>query len=902
MALVIVLSLGFPVQALGNDSADTHIVRDNASENKIMGEHIPGQMIIKLIEGVSLDDITDKYQLKSAKKVLKADSKKNKKADKAIKLHGLDRLYVVEISSEKDLMNILEKLNNDPRVEYAEPDYVVSMDAFPNDPDLSLLYGFHNTGQTGGIINADINAPEAWDIQKGSEKVIIAVIDTGVDYNHPDLAKNMWINLGEIPGDGLDNDGNGYVDDVYGYDFYNNDGDPMDDHNHGSHCAGTIGGVGNNGKGVVGVNWNVSIMSVKFLSKYGSGSTTGAIASIGYAMDNGADIMSNSWGSTYYSLSLKNAIIAADDAGILFVAAAGNSGSNNDVNPHYPSSYDVSNVVAVAATDHNDNKAYFSCYGPNSVDLGAPGVSIYSTFKNGGYGYYSGTSMATPHVAGVAGLIKAQYPDFGSDEIKARLMSGVDVIPSMDGITVSGGRLNAWNSLDNDNTSPSSITNLAITDAGYNFVSLTWISVGDDGLSGKASSYDIRYSTSEITDISWDDALQAVGEPIPETSGSVENFTVQNLEFGTTYHFAIKATDNVGNVAGLSNIVSESTTAPAIAYSTDMENASEFDVDGLWHHETYRSNSPVSSFAYNTGGPYYTYNTGASNSGSLTSPVIDLSNFTSTTLAFKYFYKTESTGIYWDQRWVQVGVDGVFADVIQLSGDSMFEWNECVIDMSSYDGENVQIRFFFDTADGYINDYEGWYIDDILIFGEKENVPPIANAGPDQISFVGKPVVFNGSESFDPDGNVASLEWDFGDGTSASGVVVSHSYSVDGNYTVTLSVIDNGGAIATDTASVEAVATDIVTVTKAQYANYKNENKERTLYLQATSSCGGEAVLEAYRVSDNFYYGEMVYNIDRNLFILTVYDNITVNPEEITVTSLLGGYDTKEVTNKFKNN
>ena len=452
-----------------------------------------------------------------------------------------------------------------------------------------------------------------------------------------------------------------------------------------------------------------------------------------------------------------------------------------------------------------------------------------------------------------------------------------------------------------DDIPPSVITDLVTADVTYSSIDLGWTAVGDDGLNGTASVYDIRYSTSEITDLNWNSVTQVIGESKPNPSGFTESFTVENLEFGTTYHFTIKAIDNAGNTGGLSNIVSENTTTPTIAFSDDMESGLGWIPNGLWHHETYKSSSPVSSWAYNLGGPY-TYNTGSTNSGSLTSPIIDLTNFSSATLAFETFYQTESTGTLWDQRKIQIGVDGVFIEVDQLSGDPMMEWNAYATDISSYAGKNVQIRFFFDTVDGYINDYEGWYIDDILIFGEKENVPPVANAGPDQISFVGKPVVFNGSESFDPDGNVASLEWDFGDGTSASGVVVSHSYSVDGNYTVTLNVTDNGGATATDTASVEAIATDVVTITKAQYANYKNENKERTLYLQATSSCEGEAVLEAYRTSDNFYYGEMVYNIDRNLFILTVYDNITVNPGEITVTSLLGGYDIKEVTSKFKNN
>ncbi len=991
MASIVVFSFGFPAQALSNDNANDRIVRDNASENRMTVEYAPGQVIVKLNEGVSLDAFMDKHQLKLAEKVLKADSKKNKKAEKAMKLRGLDRLHFMEVSSEENLMDVLEELNNDPRVAYAEPDYVRSIDVMSNDPGFSSLWGLHNTGQTGGTVDADTDVPEAWYVETGSENVTIAEVDTGVDYTHQDLAANMWINEAELNGiPGVDDDNNTFIDDVYGYDFCNNDGDPMDDNNHGTHCAGTIGAIGNNNIGVVGVNWNVSIMPIKAFNSGGYGYTSDCILAIQYAILMDADIISNSWGGGGYSQALYDIIAVADDAGILFVAAAGNSGSNNDLYPRYPASYDVPNIVAVAATDHNDNKAYFSCYGPESVDLGAPGVSINSTLKNGGYGAYSGTSMACPHVAGVAGLIKAQYPDLDSDEIKARLLGGVDVVPSMDGITVSGGRLNAYNALEDDSVSPADITNLVITRVEYTSIDLTWTAVGDDDLDGVASSYDVRYSTEEITDINWDDALQATGEPIPGISGSMENFTVENLKFDTMYYFATKAVDNVGNVAGFSNIASGGTITPVVAFSDDMESSeSGWTSDGLWHHETYRSSSPISSYAYNTGYPDYTYSTGASNFGSLTSPMINLSDLDSATLSFGYLYQTEGAGTYWDQRKVQIGVDGIFTDLALLSGDQMLQWNTHIVNISSYTGQdNIQIKFFFDTKDNIANNFEGWYVDDVLVYdqssegnllpismgqnktvsdgdnngvetvtldgsesfdpdGEKialfvwyegevalgngallnyefpigtynltlvvqddngatatdevvitvnPNQPPIANAGEDQVFFVGKQVVFDGSESFDPDGNIVSFEWDFGDGTGVSGAIVSHSYSADGNYTVTLIVTDNGGAIAMDTATVEAVATDIVTVTKAQYDNKKDEIK-----FQATSSDGGAAVLEVFNTSDGLSYGQMTYNFEGDFFRLTA-ENVTTNPGNVMVVSSLGGEDIEEVTNKFKEN
>ena len=222
-----------------------------------------------------------------------------------------------------------------------------------------------------------------------SANVLVGVIDTGVDYNHPDLAANIWTNPGEIAGNGIDDDGNGYIDDVHGYDFVNNDGDPMDDNGHGTHFSGTIGGVGNNGIGVAGVNWNVKIMALKFLDSGGSGSTANAVAGVQYATMMGVDVTSNSWGGGGFSQALYDAIDAAGAANIAFVAAAGNNGANNDTSPAYPAAYDLPNIISVAATDDNDELASFSNYGAASVDLGAPGVDILSTLPGNQYGLLS---------------------------------------------------------------------------------------------------------------------------------------------------------------------------------------------------------------------------------------------------------------------------------------------------------------------------------------------------------------------------------------------------------------------------------------------------------------------------------------------------------------------------------
>ncbi|OQW92586.1 MAG: hypothetical protein BWK78_01255 [Thiotrichaceae bacterium IS1] len=329
-------------------------------------------------------------------------------------------------------------------VEYIEPNYVLKADLTPNDPDFSKLWGLESIGLI-----------PTWDTINGSE-ILIAVIDSGIDYNHPDLAANMWTNPGEIPGNGIDDDGNGYIDDVYGFDFANGDGDPADDYFHGTHCAGTIAAVGNNGTGMVGVNWTAKLMALKFLDKSGFGDTAHAISAIHYAVQKGAKILSNSWGGSGEK-ALKDAIRQAqEEKGVLFVAAAGNSTANTDMFPHYPSSYDLDNIISVAAIDRNNALGTFSNYGPISVDLAAPGVDIYSTVpvSLGSYVSQEGTSMATPHVTGVAALVWAANPTFTYQQVKDRILSSVDPVPSLSGKTATGGKLNAYRAVIGDSKPP----------------------------------------------------------------------------------------------------------------------------------------------------------------------------------------------------------------------------------------------------------------------------------------------------------------------------------------------------------------------------------------------------------------------------------------------------------------
>jgi serine protease len=371
----------------------------------------------------------------------------------------VSNLHLVKIPAHLSVPEAIARYKGYANVLYAEPNFIVRtaqhVQLTPNDPNFTQLWGLHNTGQTGGTPDADIDAPEAWDITTGSSSVVVFVIDTGVDYNHPDLNANLWRNPGEIPSNGIDDDGNGYVDDVYGIDTYYNDTDPFDGDGHGTHVSGTIGAIGNNNVGVVGVNWSVKIGHCKFLSDFGSGSTAGAISCLQYILNlkqtgnpaNDIIATNNSWGGGGFSQALYDAIKAHMNAGILFIAAAGNAGANNDTALFLPASYYLPNMIAVAASNHTDAKAGFSNYGRRTVHVGAPGQGILSTTPGNTYSTFSGTSMATPHVTGLAALIKAQLPSFTWYQIRNRILATGDVTTGMQNVTISDRRINAYGAL-----------------------------------------------------------------------------------------------------------------------------------------------------------------------------------------------------------------------------------------------------------------------------------------------------------------------------------------------------------------------------------------------------------------------------------------------------------------------
>jgi len=596
----------------------------------------------------------------------------------------------------KSTRKLIEEYRTLDEVEFAEPNYIVKATATPNDDYFNNLWGLNNLRQAKGASGADIDATDAWDIQTDSSSIISAVIDTGVDYNHEDLTQNMWININEIADNGIDDDKNGFVDDVYGWDFINNDNDPFDDNSHGTHVAGTISAEGNNSIGVSGVCWSGKIMALKFLDANGSGNNADAIKAIDYAIKMGARVLNNSWGGSGFSQALGAAISKANKTGALFIVAAGDNGTNNDAVPNYPSSYNIRNIISVAATDNNDNLASFSNYGVLSVHLASPGVNIYSTNPGNRYGYKNGTSMAVPYVSGAVALIMEIFSDETPFEIKSRILNSVDLIQTLEGKVATGERVNINNAI------------LGIT-----------------------------------------------VPPNPKLTIIYED----NMEEGT----------NGWVVSGPTS---------------------------LWNQSSHHANSPFTSWYYGND-LFFNYDTSTATTGSLISPDIDLTNVTGSTLVFSHFLETEESSSY-DKAIVRISADGgvTYSDVftrLTTNGSFMQE----TINISTYDDNIINIQFFFDSVDGFLNNFEGWYVDDVKIKGIPNQEPPLANAGEDQevkdIDGDGfERVTLNGSESLDPNGLISLYEWKEDDLVLDTGSLVIVDFSL-GTHTVSLTVTDSDG-------------------------------------------------------------------------------------------------------------
>jgi subtilisin family serine protease len=510
------------------------------------GSYRDGELIVKFKSGLKstlASSIHKKLQTKVAKKV-----------------YGLPDVDVVTLPEGTSVVDAAQQYMADPSVEYAEPNYIRKASAtIPNDEFFPQQWALMNSGTfADGKPGADIGAYLAWDITTGSSAITVAVIDTGIDYNHPDLITNIWTNTGETScTDGKDNDGNGFVDDCLGWDFTNKDNNPMDDNGHGTHVAGIIGAKANNGIGMAGIMWNVRIMALKAFDSDGFGDVADITSAINYAVDNGARIINASYGDNTYSQAEYDAVNAANNANVLFVAAAGNEwaggngGTNNDLSPIYPASYSLPNIISVAATDQKDLLASFSNFGTSSVHLAAPGVYILSTLPDNGYQnkeFIPGTSMAAPHVAGTAGLLMTYYQDFTIQQIKDTILASVDKLPNLTNYVLTGGRLNAYEAI----SSLLTPSDLSAESTDPNAVLLNWKdnATHEDG-------YRIERRLASSTTYT----------EIATAPSNTDTFTDSTTSGGVSYEYRVRAFNTIGN-SQYSNEASVTTpTAPAPATS-----------------------------------------------------------------------------------------------------------------------------------------------------------------------------------------------------------------------------------------------------------------------------------------------------------------------------------------------
>jgi serine protease len=745
-------------------------------------EVVAGEVIVKFHERV-LPGSIDK-----AKKNSEVDSDKHVGGKGARLLH----------SRSKNTATLIAELSTNPDVIYVEPNYIIRTVATTNDPNFKEQWGLQNTGFTNGVgagtANADIGAVSAWDISKGSKANVVAVVDTGIQATHPDLAANMWTATAAF----TVNIGGQFIRceaGTHGFDAIAKTCTPTDDYGHGTHVAGIIGAAGNNGTGGVGLNWTASIMDIKFIDSTGSGTISDALDAIEFAIQvrqalgsaANVRVLNNSWGwNGDASLALQDQIIRAAESDMLFVAGAGNGGAdyasdNNDISPFYPASYDLPSVVSVAATDNNDALGHFSNFGANSVDLGAPGVLIYSTVKEGSYDYWSGTSMATPHVAGAAALVLSRCT-LDTANLKASLLNNVDPVPSLAGITITGGRLNV-------NKAMRSCADLTQADNSWPSVQLT---NPPEGYYAVPQSFnliaDVTDSDGSVTKVDFYSGSELVG------TASQAPFSI-NWDAMAVGEYMLKAvaTDNSGAVTTSSpvkvivneTIIPDESPTPTPVPAPNRPPNVVLTTPSTGSTYNYPASFTISADAIDSDGgtitkvDFYANSTWIGSSGAASSP-------------FAITWSNPSSGKY--------SLTAVATDDAGASTTSP--------------GVNVNI-----------------------------NSVPVANAGGSYSGAPGQAIQFNGTGSSDPDGTIWHYNWTFGDGTNASGATPTHVYNSVGTYTVRLTVADNYGAksSATTTATIRSPLPD------APSGLVASSPRNSEVGLRWTDNSANEQNFEVYR-------------------------------------------------------
>ncbi len=599
----------------------------------------------------------------------------------------------------------IAKLLQDPDVKSAEYDFKVTRDqTLPNDPRFGDLWGLHNVGQSGGTVDADVDAPDAWDFIGPVAPTLVAVCDDGLQLDHPDLVANIYVNPGEIAGNGIDDDSNGFIDDVRGWDFSDGDNNvsPVGGASHGVHTSGTVGAVNNNGIGVAGIARNVRLMHCKM---YGGANPyfTAFANAIVYAADNGARVISASYNIDNYPAAFSTAVQYARDRDVIYVNSAGN---NSQQNPPRQSLRSISNnVIFVAATDRNDNLASFSNYG-TLIEIAAPGVSILSTVAGSGYDFYDGTSMATPHVAGAAAVLRSVFPASSARQILDRLIGTADPKASLAGL-VAGGRLNLNNALDTDTTPPSDPTSLAWLAYATQSLKIRFNGSGDDGLVGQASSYDIRISPSPINAGNFNTATSVNASIPPVNAGVPINYEIGGINPGTSVYVGIVAVDNLGN---RSNLLAGGPFSTKPARTDGAEGTSWFSpTAGPWQMTTEQPQTGARSWSDSPGGNYVN---GAN--VSLTSRAIGVAG--SATLTYFVKYDLESN---YDYLYCDISVNGGVAwnQVSRVTGNSG-GWKLMSLPLPAQpvpatSTSPIRVRFRMTSDSSVVKD--GVYIDNLSI-------------------------------------------------------------------------------------------------------------------------------------------------------------------------------------------